>query len=89
MSSHSLRLDLTNGKGAVILDGNNISHSIRSLNLQATAGQPPRVILEPVDLEPVVHTADVTAAETVVTIPDATAQLLITLGWTPPADDTE
>lgn len=81
MTKHALLLDLVDGRGVVILDGHDVSAGVRSLNLEVQARQAIRVVLEPV-----VHTIHATAAEATVTIPHTTAQLLTTLGWTPPAD---
>ncbi|MYS47547.1 hypothetical protein GTY23_41535 [Streptomyces sp. SID5998] len=84
MTTHTLRLDLVNRVGCVEVDGHDVSSSIRSLRLDASADHSPRVTL---DL--VIHAIHSNVADTAVTIPDTTARLLMALGWTPPATDTE
>ncbi|WP_371670019.1 hypothetical protein OG985_21695 [Streptomyces sp. NBC_00289] len=85
MTGHALKLDLVDGLGRIDLDGDDIRYSVGRLTLQASHGRRPLLTLEP---RMFIQMADVTTVADV-TIPKDTRQLLIKLGWTPPAADTE
>ena len=68
---------------SVHLDGEDISSAIRGLTYHAEAWQPPKVEL---DLAVVEWDADLDDAR--LHIPDATRDLLIRFGWTPPAEES-
>ncbi|MER8233481.1 hypothetical protein [Streptomyces sp. NPDC094049] len=65
------------GMGSVEVDGVPLK-GVRSLSLDAAAGERPELLLELV-----VHDIS-TVAETHIVIPEDTAATLIALGWTPP-----
>ncbi len=70
--------------GVVTLDGVELQRAIRGLKLTFDAGQLPTVVLDPMVLDAnVLHSGWMD-----VRIPDATSDLLIALGWTPPAGES-
>lgn len=74
----SIHLDSA-GSGTITVDGHQL-RGIRSLTLDAAAGEVPQLTLE-------LRLLDVsTMAETSVLIDDDTAATLVALGWTPPPD---
>lgn len=72
------RLSLHSRGGAVEIGGNDVSHAVRGVRLEQTAGSPPRITLDIL-----VYETDIDG-EAEVNIPEATAALLVTLGWVPP-----
>ncbi|MET9965443.1 hypothetical protein ABZZ80_05830 [Streptomyces sp. NPDC006356] len=80
MTQHSFTFEQDGHVGRVSIDGHDISKAIRSIRFDGDAGMHPRVTLD-------LHIHDVTTVSsegTEVLIPDATAEALIALGWTPP-----
>ena len=72
------------GQGAILLDGVNIARGLAGFTVTADAHQPTQVTLD-------IHAVDVTrmvSEDTEVLLPKATRELLIQLGWTPPAEET-
>ncbi|MCX4780067.1 hypothetical protein [Streptomyces sp. NBC_01264] len=73
------RLSLNSRGGTVEIAGHNVSHAVRGLRLEQTAaGGPPRITLDIVVWEAEVD------GEATVTVPQPTAELLVSLGWVPP-----
>lgn len=72
------RLTLHATGGTVEIDGQDVSHAVRGIDLTQTAGQPPRLTLE-LRLDQLVCNglADVV-------IPDDIEELLLRLGWSQP-----
>lgn len=72
------RLTLHATGGTVEIDGQDVSHAVRGIDLTQTAGQPPRLTLE-LRLDQLVcnSLADVV-------IPDDVEELLLRLGWSGP-----
>lgn len=69
--------------GSLVIDGVDMSHFTESLSLDMGAGIAPRLTVNLVG--PVLSAA----LEAEVAIPEPTADLLLKLGWTPPAAETE
>lgn len=77
------RFELIGGPGTyrVLLDGEDIAPAVRAVTVEATGrDELPRVAL---DLA-IVELGTVSLPEASVYIPDATRDLLVKLGWTPP-----
>lgn len=68
------------GGGRIVLDGVDVSTSVRAFDLHATAGRRPRLTLD-VDVR---HPAHIALADADVVVSPATAAVLDQLGWTPP-----
>jgi hypothetical protein len=64
----------------VELDGQDISSALRGLTVRFDAHMAPTAVLN-VDIY---HAAEIDAKNVTVVLPDATAELLTRLGWTPP-----
>jgi hypothetical protein len=82
MTQHSFTFEQDGIVGRVSIDGHDISSAARSLRFDGDGGMHPRVTLD-------LHIHDVTtisAQGTEVLIPDSTAEALVALGWTPPAE---
>lgn len=74
----------------VKLDGEDISKAIRSLSINAEAGQIPEVELQLAVFEiEVGGPPELGMAETKIRIFDETVELLKRLGWTPPVNGQE
>ena len=67
----------------VELDGKDISHLVRSVSIDAEAGHFPTVRLELAVFE-----MEFATGETRIHVAPGTADLLVDLGWTPPAEAT-
>jgi len=80
MSARNARISLDKiGRGEVFIDGQKV-RGVRGLKLEGEVGDLPRLVLDVV-----VHEAEVDG-ETVVTVPEKTAETLKRLGWMPPAE---
>lgn len=80
-----LEVELDGRRGTVKIDGKDISHATRALQLNAAAGEIPELQL---DLH--VFTSAITAnTEMRVDVPEETAQALIAIGWKPPRPDLD
>lgn len=65
----------------LVIDGTDVSRAVRSCTLHLTSGEQPLMLLDPC-----VVALDTTEADgVVVLVNEATADLLISLGWTPPS----
>lgn len=64
----------------VLVDGTDLADACRGYTLRATVNEVPQLTLE---LD-VVDQAAAVSGEAVVDVSDATRQLLVELGWTPP-----
>lgn len=71
----------TDGNEVIRLDDARIEHAVRGLTLYAEVGEPTRLHLDLLLRDGVHLDGDVT-----VTVPSATRDALIALGWTPPPD---
>lgn len=80
MSDRTAKVVLTPGLSVVEVDGTDLAQSARSVQITATVGAPPRLVLEfPL------HEIKV-EGEMQVAVTDRVAEALISLGWTPPGD---
>lgn len=82
MPAHSFKFEQDGIVGRVSVDGHDISSAVRSVTFDAEVGTLPRVMLD-------LHIHDVTTVsspETELHIPESTAEALIALGWSPPAE---
>lgn len=76
-----VRLRLTPGRASTVeIDGHDLANGIRSLRLDADAGSLPELHI---DLA-VIDVTEVESEQTRVVVPEATAEALRALGWTPP-----
>lgn len=80
MLTKTVALTLRPGSGVVALDGDPLD-GVRGLDLSAEAGEIPRLTLDLLVNEVQVN------GEMTVTVPDATREALIALGWTPPSEE--
>lgn len=80
--THSVEITTNGARGQVLLDGTDISNRVRGLSFDTGVGETPRVILELI----LIDTSRISTVDTEVLVPDATAETLIALGWTPPAE---
>ncbi|MFJ9037470.1 hypothetical protein ACIRF8_12885 [Streptomyces sp. NPDC102406] len=80
----SLRISTPAGRGGhlVELDGVDVSRALYGLTLTVAAGGPPTAVLNVVAKEIPTELDGVRAH-----LPDATRELLVQLGWTPPAEE--
>lgn len=78
MLTNKVNLSLRPGSGVIALDGEALN-GVRGLDLSATAGEIPSLTVELLVNEVEVD------GEMTVTVPDATREALIALGWTPPS----
>lgn len=79
----SLRISSEGHVGSVQLEGHDISNATAGLDIRMRPGCLPEVRLD-------VILYDLTSeVETTVTVPDATRDLLVRLGWTPPAEEAQ
>lgn len=67
------------GGEEIELDGQRVEHGVRGLTVRGRVGQVPEVTLDLLLID-----GTFIDGEAHVTIPEATRQVLITLGWTPP-----
>lgn len=65
----------------VLVDGHDVSGGVRSLALRCVGGE-----ITTMTLELVLHDMTPVDGEVEILIPDATRDLLVMLGWTPPRD---
>lgn len=72
------------GIGTIMVDGQNIANGCVGMALDLEPNRIPRIQL---DLRIYEH-AELVLADPIITIPDATRDALIALGWTPPDTDT-
>ncbi len=70
------------GRYKVELDGHDIAHGLRSLSIDLDGERPPQVTAE----LNVFEVRELALDDVRVSIPDATRELLVRLGWTPPSD---
>lgn len=82
--AHDVRIELDEtGRGQVVLDGRDISRAVRGLRLHAGVGE-----LTTVELElPVVVVSELSGALVLAGLEDEVRELLVELGWTPPAEE--
>lgn len=80
----TLRISTPTDRGGQVveLDGVDISRSLIGLSLNIRAGDMPSVVLDVIAEEVPTELAEVHAY-----LPDATRELLVRLGWTPPAEE--
>jgi hypothetical protein len=78
-TTHAVRFTSDGVSGAVTVDGVDVSSAVRGVRINASAGE-----LVSVELDVIAVEVDMVGAETDVLLPDATRDLLIRLGWTPP-----
>lgn len=76
-----LRISSDGIVGNVQLDGQDVSHALAGLKLRMAAGELPQATLDVL-----VHDLS-TEVEARVVIPQETRDLLVRLGWTPPAEE--
>lgn len=79
MSKIEISLINLGRRGGIVIDGNDIAPAVRGLRLNHKIGHLPELTLDLAMLE-----TRLDAEHVKVLIPDATAQLLIDAGWTPP-----
>ncbi|MFJ3793885.1 hypothetical protein [Kitasatospora sp. NPDC090091] len=77
---HHVALTSTGITHRLTIDGTDVSHAVRSCTLHLATGEHPALAVEPRVVA--LDTTEVDSA--VVLVPDATAALLVALGWTPP-----
>ncbi|MFI6251506.1 hypothetical protein [Streptomyces sp. NPDC051016] len=82
----SLRISTPKDRGGhlVELDGVDISNALLGLSLNVRAGDMPTVVLDVVAKKIPAELDEVRAY-----LPDATKDLLVRLGWTPPAEEAK
>lgn len=86
MATRTVHATLTpTGQGTITVDGHDLSNATRGISLRSEVGQMPEILLDLV----VIETTRIDAEEVEVTIPTATAEALVALGWTPPATETD
>ena len=78
----SLRISSNGPTSSVHLDDQDISAALRGLTLRLNPGDMPQARLDVVALDVSTYSDDVQ-----VYLPDATRDLLVRLGWTPPAEE--
>jgi len=80
----TLRISTPKDRGGQVveLDGVDISRSLIGLSLNVRAGDMPSVVLDVIAEEIPTELDEVRAY-----LPDATKDLLVRLGWTPPAEE--
>jgi hypothetical protein len=82
MPQHSFAFEQDGIVGRVSIDGHDISKAVRSIRFDGDAGARPCVTLNLF-----IHdVTTVSSQDTEVLIPDSTAEALVALGWTPPAE---
>lgn len=79
----NLRIGKPENRGGwlVELDGHDISHALTGLRLSLDSGPVGEVRLDVIAEELETH------SDVIVLLPDATKDLLVRLGWTPPAEE--
>jgi len=77
-----------NGQGSAIIDGTDFSQALRGFTFSSTVGERPVLDLDFCIDEIEVSSLAESDAEVLVNIPEDVASILLTLGWTPPANDT-
>jgi hypothetical protein len=83
VSKHTLKISKYDTHGhEILLDGTDIANGIDGLTITMRAGHPASVELS----MPIVDVTELQDPETRILIPDATRDVLLALGWTPPAD---
>lgn len=80
MSLHDVTINLSGLNASVIIDGKDVTKGVRDLTLTWSPGRPGRLALD-VDLYDVTTLG---STSTEVLVDDASAELLTTVGWTPP-----
>ncbi|MFE7099762.1 hypothetical protein [Streptomyces erythrochromogenes] len=75
---HTARLALHPSGGTVEIDGQDVSHAVRSIELTQTVGSPPQFTI---DLN--VHEVEMHGVADI-RLPHEVQDLLVALGWTPP-----
>lgn len=84
MTDHSLRVVAKGATGGTVeLDGEDISNTVRGLDIQLRVGDIPKVTLDVV----VVDLSNETDGAAALIRPE-TRDLLVKLGWTPPEEDS-
>lgn len=82
MPEHHLELDLTGTSGRLLLNGDDLTHSVQSFTLTAGNNELPRL-----SIEALVFTGHARGGGVIVEVElsDEVRRLLILEGWTPPA----
>lgn len=82
--THNLAIKATGiGTAEVLLNGHDIASALTDLTLTMGVGNVPTAKLRLL----LIDTTEFQDAETQILIPDATRDLLVTLGWTPPGEN--
>lgn len=81
MTPRKIRISAHGHTGTVELDGQDISHAVQDVAVKMHAGDTPQVTLGLA-----LHALDESDLDAEVRIPDATRDLLVSLGWTPPGE---
>ncbi|MBM7788870.1 hypothetical protein [Tenggerimyces flavus] len=74
-----LTIHSADGKHSATLDGDDVTHRLRSMTVDLQGGQQAMVLIEPLIVE-----LDVDTDRARFHVPPDTADLLVSLGWTPP-----
>lgn len=81
--THNLAIKATGiGTAEILLNGQDIASALTDLTLTMGVGKVPTATLDLL----LIDTTQIQDAETRILIPDATRDLLVTLGWTPPGE---
>lgn len=82
MPKHSFEFEQQENSARVTVDGVDIASAVTAVTVHGNAWERPRITLE-LSIHDVTR---ISSPETELLIPEATAQALVALGWTPPAE---
>lgn len=82
-NTHSFQFEGKGNSARVTVDGVDVSGAVTAVTVHADAWEHPRVTLE----LSVHDVTQISSPETELLIPESTAEALVALGWTPPAEE--